>query len=309
MAKSPDAFRTISEVADWLGIQAHVLRFWESKFSQVKPVKRAGGRRYYRPNDMLLLGGIRKLLHEDGLTIKGVQKILREEGISHVIALSPPLDDQTEVEEQDETPFIEVVPEDTEETGVVLRFDSGAPQTDTEEEEDEGAAQSVTAAKAAQPEPETPETDDVPEPQAEASGSTEADESAARAGTEATPDTEDTPATAAKLPAFLRRPMAEPPSETDNPPPPAAEEPVSAEAEPVEPEAPAPPRPRNIDMPPITPVADIAVSPGALTFAARTRGLTRAQAEEIGPHLEKLTALRDKMAARRKPGAHPGPID
>ncbi len=58
MSKSPDAFRTISEVADWLGIQAHVLRFWESKFTQVKPIKRAGGRRYYRPADMLLLGGI-----------------------------------------------------------------------------------------------------------------------------------------------------------------------------------------------------------------------------------------------------------
>ncbi|MEO0918229.1 MAG: MerR family transcriptional regulator, partial [Pseudomonadota bacterium] len=95
MTKSPDAFRTISEVAEWLGVQAHVLRFWESKFSQVKPVKRAGGRRYYRPNDMLLLGGIRKLLHEDGMTIKGVQKILREEGMAHVADMSPPLDDVT----------------------------------------------------------------------------------------------------------------------------------------------------------------------------------------------------------------------
>src|SRR6056297_1470952 len=95
MAKSPDAFRTISEVADWLGIQAHVLRFWESKFTQVKPIKRAGGRRYYRPNDMLLLGGIKQLLHEDGFTIKGVQKILREEGMSHVASLSPPLDELT----------------------------------------------------------------------------------------------------------------------------------------------------------------------------------------------------------------------
>jgi DNA-binding transcriptional MerR regulator len=84
MAKSPDAFRTISEVADWLGIQAHVLRFWESKFTQVRPVKRAGGRRYYRPNDMQLLGGIKRLLHDDGLTIKGVQKILREKGVTYV---------------------------------------------------------------------------------------------------------------------------------------------------------------------------------------------------------------------------------
>ncbi len=95
MSKSPDAFRTISEVADWLGVQAHVLRFWESKFSQVKPIKRAGGRRYYRPSDMLLLGGIRQLLHEDGLTIKGAQKMLREKGVAHVSDMSQPLDDLT----------------------------------------------------------------------------------------------------------------------------------------------------------------------------------------------------------------------
>ena len=98
MPKSADAFRTISEVADWLEIQAHVLRFWESKFTQVKPIKRAGGRRYYRPADMLLLGGIKRLLHDDGLTIKGVQKILREEGMSHVAALSAPLDELTQAD-------------------------------------------------------------------------------------------------------------------------------------------------------------------------------------------------------------------
>lgn len=89
MDKSPEAFRTISEVADWLGVPTHVLRFWESRFSQVKPVKRAGGRRYYRPADMALLGGIKKLLHEDGLTIRGVQKVLREQGVKHVAALAP----------------------------------------------------------------------------------------------------------------------------------------------------------------------------------------------------------------------------
>ncbi len=89
MDKSPEAFRTISEVADWLGTPTHVLRFWESRFTQVKPVKRAGGRRYYRPRDMELLGGIKKLLHDDGMTIRGVQKLLREEGVRHVSALSP----------------------------------------------------------------------------------------------------------------------------------------------------------------------------------------------------------------------------
>ncbi|MET4103085.1 DNA-binding transcriptional MerR regulator [Roseovarius sp. MBR-78] len=96
MGKSADAFRTISEVADWLEVPAHVLRFWESKFTQVKPVKRAGGRRYYRPADMRLLGGIKALLHDHGLTIKGVQKILRDQGVSHVAALSPDLGDEDE---------------------------------------------------------------------------------------------------------------------------------------------------------------------------------------------------------------------
>ena len=95
MAKSPDAFRTISEVAEWLDTPAHVLRFWESKFSQVKPVKRAGGRRYYRPSDMELLGGIKKLLHDDGMTIKGVQKMLAERGVRAVSAYSQPVDAET----------------------------------------------------------------------------------------------------------------------------------------------------------------------------------------------------------------------
>lgn len=87
MAKAKDAFRTISEVAEWLDTPTHVLRFWESKFSQIKPVKGAGGRRYYRPADMDLLGGIKQLLHEDGLTIKGTQKLLREQGVKHVASL------------------------------------------------------------------------------------------------------------------------------------------------------------------------------------------------------------------------------
>ena len=91
MTKSADAFRTISEVADWLETETHVLRFWESKFSQIKPVKRAGGRRYYRPKDMLIIGGIKKLLHEDGLTIKGTQRIIKDKGLNYVSNLSKPL--------------------------------------------------------------------------------------------------------------------------------------------------------------------------------------------------------------------------
>jgi DNA-binding transcriptional MerR regulator len=83
-AKSPDAFRTISEVATELDVPQHVLRFWESRFVQIKPVKRAGGRRFYRPEDVDLLRGIRALLYTDGLTIRGVQKLLKERGMRHV---------------------------------------------------------------------------------------------------------------------------------------------------------------------------------------------------------------------------------
>lgn len=85
--KSPEAFRTISEVATELDVPQHVLRFWEGRFAQIKPVKRAGGRRYYRPEDVDLLRGIRTLLYREGFTIKGVQKILKERGHRHVIEL------------------------------------------------------------------------------------------------------------------------------------------------------------------------------------------------------------------------------
>ncbi|BCW89123.1 hypothetical protein sos41_22780 [Alphaproteobacteria bacterium SO-S41] len=84
--KSPDAFRTISEVSIDLDVPQHVLRFWEGKFAQIRPLKRGGGRRYYRPDDMDLLRGIQHLLYGDGYTIKGVQKLLREHGAKYVIA-------------------------------------------------------------------------------------------------------------------------------------------------------------------------------------------------------------------------------
>ena len=96
--KARDAFRTISEVANWLDIPAHVLRFWESKFSQIKPVKRAGGRRYYRPADMQFIGGIKTLLHDNGMTIRGVQKMIKEDGVKKIAAMSPPLDMPSEEE-------------------------------------------------------------------------------------------------------------------------------------------------------------------------------------------------------------------
>ncbi|ATC32037.1 MerR family transcriptional regulator [Caulobacter vibrioides] len=86
MAKGPNAFRTISEAAEELGVPQHVLRFWETKFSFIRPMKRAGGRRFYRPQDIAVLNGVRTLLHSEGLTIKGVQKLHRDQGLAHVIA-------------------------------------------------------------------------------------------------------------------------------------------------------------------------------------------------------------------------------
>ena len=84
MDKAPDAFRTISEVADEIDVPQHVLRFWESRFTQIKPMKRGGGRRYYRPDDVDLLRGVRHLLYGEGYTIRGVQRILRDEGAAFV---------------------------------------------------------------------------------------------------------------------------------------------------------------------------------------------------------------------------------
>ncbi|MEO3387621.1 MerR family transcriptional regulator [Mesorhizobium sp. CAU 1741] len=87
MDKSPDAFRTISEVAEQLDLPQHVLRFWETRFTQIKPMKRGGGRRYYRPQDVELIKGIRHMLYDQGYTIKGVQKLLRDNGSQFLVAI------------------------------------------------------------------------------------------------------------------------------------------------------------------------------------------------------------------------------
>ena len=87
MQKSPEAFRTISEAAEMLELPAHVLRFWESKFPQLKPIKRAGGRRLYRPNDIIILFGIRELLHSKSMTIIGVKRLIKENGIKHLTSI------------------------------------------------------------------------------------------------------------------------------------------------------------------------------------------------------------------------------
>ena len=111
MDKAPDAFRTISEVAEEIDVPQHVLRFWESRFQQIRPMKRGGGRRYYRPDDVDLLRGIRHLLYGEGYTIRGVQRILREQGAAFVqevwrssAALPPPQDRESADEDAHQPP-------------------------------------------------------------------------------------------------------------------------------------------------------------------------------------------------------------
>lgn len=87
LEKSPDAFRTISEAAEELDVPAHVLRFWESKFAQISPLKRAGGRRFYRPQDLALLRGIKHLLYSEGFTIKGAKKFIKDNGVASIVEL------------------------------------------------------------------------------------------------------------------------------------------------------------------------------------------------------------------------------
>ena len=150
MEKSPDAFRTISEVAEWLDVPTHVLRFWESRFAQVKPVKRAGGRRYYRPTDMQLIGGIKKLLHDDGMTIRGVQKLLREEGVRHVATFSQPLEHEAAAPVEVEAS--EIVDVAVNQAGVV----SIVPELQSTPEEAAEAPTVVTFGSVREQEPELP---------------------------------------------------------------------------------------------------------------------------------------------------------
>src|ERR1700729_493310 len=121
LEKDPEAFRIISEVAEDLNVPQHVLRFWESRFPQIKPMKRGGGRRYYRPDDVDLLRGIRHLLYGDGYTIRGVQRILREQGVravqlvgqGHAVPLRGP-SSEDEGEGPDSTPPFDAAPRDAE---------------------------------------------------------------------------------------------------------------------------------------------------------------------------------------------------
>jgi DNA-binding transcriptional MerR regulator len=276
MSKSADAFRTISEVAEWLDTPAHVLRFWESKFTQVKPVKRAGGRRYYRPADMRLLGGIKKLLHDDGMTIKGVQKILREQGIKHVSSLcelSLSDDDEADVVLLEDVPASE--PVDT-----VVPFAKPDQVSETPAAEDLPADSPEASPEPATAEGDTPETVAPTEPEHSEPEVAEAEPQPAVADTiveetpevsepepEATPEAKPEAETA--LPGFLQHSMADrvateeaASNETDA----AEDSAVPMAATPAEPE------------------------PSALTYLARVRRLTPEQARQIAPILDQLKA-------------------
>ena len=328
MPKSPDAFRTISEVAEWLEIQAHVLRFWESKFTQVKPIKRAGGRRYYRPNDMLLLGGIKRLLHEDGLTIKGVQKVLREEGMGHVAALSAPLDGVTQDDLDAGGDTIDMTPapmhEDAEQTheGVVLPFEQrgskAAKPAPVEAPETHAETTSKPEVSAEDPpplptdEPTLDATEAEPEETTVAPADTSAEDGATLPGflrhpmTDApVPPSDNTPDEAPDA-AQTRTPDQDAPAPTIDSTPEAAPEDSTAEARNVEmpeinaaPEDPvvASPKPRVIDLPPLTAEEDFPAKPSVLSAALLCRDLPEDSARDIAPLLSRLGELRDSIQA------------
>lgn len=160
MKKSPDAFRTISEVADILDVPQHVLRFWEGKFPDIKPMKRSGGRRYYRPDDIALLRGVRALLYAQGHTIKAVQKILAEEGADFVIdAGRAPVSD---TDDEHAAPVAEADELDADSDGADAGEDEIAEDHDDDDEDDESAGDdevaadptAVVAAREVEPEPE-----------------------------------------------------------------------------------------------------------------------------------------------------------
>ncbi|MEI4234451.1 MerR family transcriptional regulator [Roseovarius sp. D22-M7] len=237
MAKSADAFRTISEVAELLQVPAHVLRFWESRFAQVKPVKRAGGRRYYRPGDIRLLAGIRLLLHDDGMTIKGVQKILREHGVQHVAGLAPAL---AEIQ-ADEAPAGAEVLSFTRRPGGP---DPDDPDEHVDEHVDEAALEDATGPIETTPDNTGPygSDADAPEPYAPVSD-------------------DDLPADAPG-PARQDAPEAAPPVDALQH---TAEDPADPAPQAA---APLPPLPDLPDDPPDT----VAATPGALTALAGLRG-------------------------------------
>lgn len=280
MGKAADAFRTISEVADWLEVPAHVLRFWESKFTQIKPVKRAGGRRYYRPADMTLIGGIKALLHDQGMTIKGAQKYLRENGIQHVCGLSPPLDDESTGEISGIALDVETAPA---RPADVLTFAHPGHQ---EPEPDSGPADAI---------------DDLPEAVEDESDGSQTADHARAAPTEhsANRDAEPEPVTAEDEPVSAHEPEPEPAAEPADLPLSAPVPVQTPEAtEPVEADTTTPPEPFTEPDLPADPSDALAAAPGLLTVLST---LPRPVSPELARRLAPLVAaLRAHAASHAK---------
>lgn len=262
MDKSPDAFRTISEVAEVLETPAHVLRFWESRFPQIRPVKRAGGRRYYRPADVALLTGIKRLLHDEGMTIRGVQKILREQGVRHVAGLSGQ-------EVPDEAESAEAALEAALAANFGGETQAPMPQQEAESAQIVALEDALRARQTAQAAP-----DPVPEPLV-------AD--AVQAQKRAAP-----PAQRVKADADDNR-MPELPFDS-----PAVEPPLTAasdhRADGARPEPDAP-------MPAAAPSDTAATDPDPLPLLARLRALPPGSLVHARPLRDRLAALADRMAA------------
>ncbi len=274
MAKSPDAFRTISEVAEWLDKPAHVLRFWESKFTQVKPVKRAGGRRYYRPDDMLLLGGIKKLLHDDGMTIKGVQKILREQGVKYVASLSQPLDEISQATGTHDTIDATPTPAPPVSDPAPTPPEPADQPVSARDSDDETGQQDIDA--------KPDEGPDEPAPAPEEVDTTE-------------PDTWDD---GTALPAFLRMSQARAQA------PDKGTEETSQDGEPDadEPDAePAAPAIEQLDLPEVPPLDQIDATPGVISAAlARRLPLDAAARAKLSAARDDLARLRTRLAQNAK---------
>jgi resuscitation-promoting factor RpfA len=311
MEKSPDAFRTISEVAEFLDTPAHVLRFWESRFPQVRPIKRAGGRRYYRPTDVALLSGIRRLLHEDGLTIRGVQKILREQGVRHVAGL---IDDEPAEEEDDITLEADVILDgivsSVPEPAAVLPFPSQARMEQPKEPLAEAPPQAppAPAAKADAPVKRSPprvspdqgklfaEEEDRP-----VAASSAKPDAGAQNPTEEGAEQAETPAPAAAQPAAPGSPEPEPVAasapETPTEPASALTPPITAESDQAKPAAESPkdaaPAPEKPAMAAEAPEENFWLASDLR--AARPSRLARKRAE-ILPLALRLQALRDHVA-------------
>lgn len=298
MEKAPDAFRTISEVSELLDTPPHVLRFWESRFSQLKPVKRAGGRRYYRPSDLLLLGGIKRLLHDDGMTIRGVQKMLSDQGVPHVAGLADPaLFAANEGAPPAPRGATEDVPEATSQDAAPEGAVASATPADDAPAPVEAAApfpeaeappmnvEPVAPAKDMPIAPETQDAEDDTPPAAEAG---EPDTENAAAG----PDQPVTPAPPESAPAVGAANTDTPSAETDlfarifaGGPFPETTAKVTPEA------APAPAEPEAAAMPEVTPDTP---PPTLAHIAARLRRLAP---EDVADNRAKLEALRARLLA------------